>query len=188
MNQNQVAQIKAQLSVKDGNVTTTSRDVAKFFAKKHHHVLRDIINLDCPPDFIESNFGFNEYKDSIGRKLRMYEMTRDGFTLLAMGFTGQKAMQFKIAYIEAFNSMEKALTGDVVRIKAELLRSNPMWRKIKRYKEIGLNNTEIGKLINRDKATVRLHLRRMESCGLIERPRNLRQMQLCIGHLKAGAI
>ena len=59
--------------------------------------------------FTKLNFELSEYTDSIGRKLPAYNITRDGFTLLAMGFTGQKALQFKLAYIEAFNKMEQQI-------------------------------------------------------------------------------
>lgn len=94
-----------------GTPMASSLDVAKVFGKEHKNVLRDIENLfeDIPQDFTELNFEPSNYKDSTGRELPMYNLTRDAFTLLAMGFTGKKAMQFKIAYIEAFNAMEKAL-------------------------------------------------------------------------------
>ncbi len=64
--------------------------VAKFFEKKHSHVLRDIENLDCSDDFRQSNFGLTSYKDSQGKKQPRYAMTRDGFTFLAMGYRGEK--------------------------------------------------------------------------------------------------
>lgn len=67
-----------------GKVVTTSRDVAAYFGKEHARVLRDIKELDCSKEFIDGNFAVNEYKDSIGRTLPMYEMTRDGFTTLTL--------------------------------------------------------------------------------------------------------
>jgi phage regulator Rha-like protein len=54
-------------------------------------------------------FIVDEYRDSSGKLNRQYLLTRDGFTLLVMGFTGQKALQWKLKYIEAFNAMEKTL-------------------------------------------------------------------------------
>ncbi|MBR2912506.1 MAG: Rha family transcriptional regulator [Oscillospiraceae bacterium] len=88
-----------------------SRYVAQFFEKRHDHVLRDIAKITAPKsglsdEFREMNFMLSSYMDSTGRKLRCYLMTRDGFTLLAMGYTGQKAMQFKELYIRRFNEME----------------------------------------------------------------------------------
>lgn len=65
--------------------------VAEKFGKEHKNVLRDIQNLECSQEFTKLNFELSNYKDSTGRKLPMYEMTRDGFTFLAMGFTGKEA-------------------------------------------------------------------------------------------------
>ena len=97
------------LTVIDGTVKTTSLNIAENFQKEHSKVLRAIKTLECPEDFIQANFGLNKYTDSIGRKLPMYELTRDGFTILAMGFTGKKAMEWKVRYINGFNLMEKRL-------------------------------------------------------------------------------
>ena len=88
-----------------------SRYVAQFFEKRHDHVLRDIAKITAPKsglseEFRKANFTLSSYEDSTGRKLRCYLLTRDGFTLLAMGYTGQKAMQFKELYIRRFNEME----------------------------------------------------------------------------------
>ena len=86
--------------------------VAEFFEKRHDHVIRDIRKITDPKsglseNFIQSNFNADSYKDSTGRKLPCYCMTRDGFTMLVMGYTGQKAMKFKELYIKRFNEMEQ---------------------------------------------------------------------------------
>lgn len=88
---------------------TTSLKIAEKFGKEHAHVLRDIRDLECSDKFRESNFGFSSYKSSQGKTLPMYEVTRDGFTILAMGYTGKEAMKFKEDYINAFNAMENEL-------------------------------------------------------------------------------
>ena len=85
--------------------------VAEFFDKQHKHVLRDIARITEPKsglseNFINTNFKSDSYKDSTGRKLPCYFMTRDGFTMLVMGYSGQKAMKFKELYIRRFNEME----------------------------------------------------------------------------------
>ncbi len=85
--------------------------VAEFFEKRHDHVIRDIRKITAPKsglsdNFIHSNFKADSYKDSTGRKLPYYFMTRDGFTMLVMGYSGQKAMKFKELYIRRFNEME----------------------------------------------------------------------------------
>ena len=74
---------------------TTSLIVAEKFHKNHYHVLRDIENLDCSISFAKSNFGFSTYKDSTGRKLPMYLLTKDGFMFLVMGYRGKKAAEIK---------------------------------------------------------------------------------------------
>ena len=80
-----------------------SRSVAAFFEKEHFHVLRDIARITdtksgLSKEFIDSNFVADKYKDSTGRKLPCYQMTRDGFTILVMGYTGEKAMRFNRSY------------------------------------------------------------------------------------------
>lgn len=89
----------------------SSVDVARRFNKKHRHILRDINYLKdiLPLEFTESNFGLSEYTDPTGRRLPAYLLTRDAFTLLAMGFTGTAAVRWKLRYLEAFNAMENRL-------------------------------------------------------------------------------
>ena len=97
--------------VQDGGrrAVVSSRDVARVFEKEHRRVMQRIRELGCSEDFAAHNFVLGSYKDSQNQERPEYIMTRDGFVLLAMGFTGEKAMQFKEAYIAAFNAMEKAL-------------------------------------------------------------------------------
>lgn len=92
----------------------TSLDVAETFGKRHDHVLRDIKELGCSEEFRLPNFGETYYEDSQGRKQPMAIMTRDGFTILVMGYTGGLAMKFKEAYIKQFNAMEAALQGKLI--------------------------------------------------------------------------
>lgn len=95
--------------VRNGTAYASSRDVAGFFGKRHDHVLRDIKALIENAPTTAPNFGASSYTDSTGRTLPAYEMTRDGFTLLAMGFNGKTALAFKVRYVEAFNRMEAQL-------------------------------------------------------------------------------
>lgn len=99
--------IEKTIKIKNQQARVSSRDVAKIFEKTHNKVLRDIRELNVPEDFNVSNFGQVEYKDKKGEKRPEYLITRDGFTVLVMGYTGEKAMKFKLAYIEAFNKMEQ---------------------------------------------------------------------------------
>ena len=116
---------------KDGVAVVSSRVVAYDFDKRHDHVLRDINNI------IESNttqnwgllFIESQYKASNGKMNKEYLLTRDGFSLLVMGFTGKEALQWKLQYIEAFNKMEEQI------------------------KQMNLNKKQIGELfraLNRD--------------------------------------
>ncbi|ELC9000043.1 Rha family transcriptional regulator [Salmonella enterica] len=95
--------------IHDGKAVTTSKAVGEFFRKLHKNVIRAIESLECSPEFTRLNFELSEYTDSTGRKLPMYEMTKDGFVFLVMGFTGKKAAAFKEAYIAEFNRMEAEL-------------------------------------------------------------------------------
>lgn len=102
----------------NNQATTTSTAVAEYFGKNHRHVLRAIDNLiaEMPEETHQRNFGQMFRKVEIGqgamREFREFTLTRDGFALLAMGFTGKEAMQWKIAYLEAFNKMEAALKAE----------------------------------------------------------------------------
>lgn len=98
---------------KEEVTVVTSLDVAETFGKEHARVLRDIRELYCSEEFRHGNFAESYYVNAQNKKQPMYYITRDGFTLLAMGYTGEKAMQFKEAYIKQFNAMEKALIGKI---------------------------------------------------------------------------
>ena len=104
------------ISDHNGEPVVSSRDVAKHFDKSHKHVIRDIENIKAQiwaltpePLFFEAT-----YQSGTGKHYKCYEMTKDGFMLLAMGFSGQKALAWKLKYIKAFNEMQekiKALTN-----------------------------------------------------------------------------
>ncbi|HFF9404076.1 TPA: Rha family transcriptional regulator [Escherichia coli] len=97
------------VTIKNGRAVTTSIAIAEFFSKRHERVLDKIRNLDCSAKFTEHNFVLSEYTDSTGRKLPMYQITKNGFVFLVMGFTGKKAAAFKEAYIAEFDRMEAEL-------------------------------------------------------------------------------
>lgn len=118
---------EVKFSANENKTFCTSLDIARVFGKRHDHVLRDIENL--LKDLREIG-AFNELLNFgevvriskttnpksgklVNRKMPMYKITRDGFSLLAMGFTGKKALQWKIAFIDAFNTMEKLLQKEI---------------------------------------------------------------------------
>lgn len=95
----------------NGIPTVASLGVAEHFEKPHADVLKSVRKIisECPADFGQGNFSLSSYASEQSKNLPMYYLSRDGFTLLAMGFAGKKALAWKIRYIEAFNAMEKAL-------------------------------------------------------------------------------
>ena len=118
----------------NGQALTNSLLVAEKFGKEHRNVLdaiRKLIttaeNSAVLPMFVESQFINGQNKEQ-----PMFVMTRDGFTLLAMGFTGKKALQFKLDFINAFNTMEKQLrqssgTNVLEEIERRLLQASRSW-------------------------------------------------------------
>lgn len=93
----------------DKQVVTTSLKVAEIFEKEHRVVMKSIRNLTAQNYAVKKMFVEDSYLNSRNQQQPMYYMNRDGFTLLAMGFTGSKAMEFKLKYIDAFNKMEKQI-------------------------------------------------------------------------------
>ncbi len=100
------------LTNRAGRDITTSLIVAEVFGKRHDHVLRDIENLSCSQEFNALNFGEIKYVDSRGREQKAYEMTKDGFSFLVMGYTGDKAGEFKERFINEFNKRDALLKND----------------------------------------------------------------------------
>ncbi|EHV2922745.1 ORF6C domain-containing protein [Enterococcus faecalis] len=99
------------VTMKDRQAVTSSLQVAEVFCKEHKVVLKAIDELK---EGVAQNYADLFYEDTYihpqnKQSYRQVVMNRDGFTLLAMGFTGQKALQFKLKYIEAFNQMEKEI-------------------------------------------------------------------------------
>lgn len=106
---NALIQIDDAVFIQDQQVKTTSLKVADIFNKQHKDVLRKLESLECSSDFNERNFTLVEYKDAKGENRPMYEMTKDGFMFLVMGFTGAAAAKIKEAYINTFNQMAAML-------------------------------------------------------------------------------
>ena len=95
--------------IQNNQAVTSSRKVAEKFEKEHRHVLRDIDSLkEDVPNFGQM-FYEDEIPDSYGRPQRAYYINKKGFQLLAMGFTGSKAIKWKLEYIDTFEAMDKML-------------------------------------------------------------------------------
>ncbi len=98
-----------EITITNGRVVTTSIAIAEFFDKRHDDVLKKIRLMDCSTEFNARNFADVTYTDAKGEQRPMYQITKNGFVFLVMGFTGKKAAAFKEAYIAEFDRMEKQL-------------------------------------------------------------------------------
>lgn len=107
------------LSTQNGEPVASSRQIAENFGKEHKHVLDVVKNLVAENSAAKSMFYETTFENR-GKQYPMYLMTRDGFTLLAMGFTGKAALEWKLKYIAAFNAMEKELAAKPLS-RAELM-------------------------------------------------------------------
>ncbi|MFS1538865.1 MAG: Rha family transcriptional regulator [Candidatus Phlomobacter fragariae] len=104
----QLSIITPKVTINKNKAVTTSKDVADYFGKEHQKVVLKISNLDCSERFLTSNFWWVKFEHK-GNTYDAYEMTKDGFVFLVMGFTGKKAAQFKEDYITEFNRVEAQL-------------------------------------------------------------------------------
>ena len=130
---------------KNEQIVTDSRNVAEVFGKRHDHVLRSIESLKRDvPNFGEMFFE-TTMPDSYGREQRVFLMNRDGFTLLAMGFTGSNAIQWKVKYIEAFNFMKKKLESP------EFIMARALKLADKEIKSLQVENKALTEKIEADK-------------------------------------
>lgn len=108
---NMPADLNNAVFIQDQQIKTDSLKVADAFGKRHGDIIRAIKSIDCSLEFSQRNFALAEYLDEQGKTRPMYEMTKDGFIFLVMGFTGAKAAQVKEAYILAFNQMADILSN-----------------------------------------------------------------------------
>lgn len=109
------------LSTQNGEPVASSRQIAENFGKEHKNVLQTIDNMTAENSALLQMFHLSEYTTSQNKKLPMYLMNRDGFSLLVMGFTGKAALEWKLKYIQAFNAMEKKLAQRPQLSRSELM-------------------------------------------------------------------
>ncbi|MEQ9910996.1 Rha family transcriptional regulator [Pectobacterium polaris] len=102
---------REMVQAKNGEVVTTSRKIAEYFGKRHGDVLRKIeqVKSDCSTEFSQRNFASADYIDEQGKLRPMYSLTKDGWIMVVMGFTGKAASAIKESYISAFNWMAEQL-------------------------------------------------------------------------------
>jgi Rha family phage regulatory protein len=108
----------------DGEVAlVNSRDVAEAFEKQHQHVLRDVDAVLTRPDLDALWFRATDYLDAKGENRRSFDMTKQGFAVLVNGWTGDRAMTFRIRYVKAFDAMEVAISSSTPATHADLIQS-----------------------------------------------------------------
>lgn len=149
----------------------TTLEISNHFGKRHDDVLKAIKNLECSQEFSRRNFAGTSYNDSQNKPRPMYEITRDGFTFLCMGFTGPQAAVWKERYIEAFDQMEDALRGNYPAQQQQL----GLAREIGQLRDmLNTQQTMILSLFERLDASRRGHLRaQIRLTGVLERESRL---------------
>lgn len=140
--------VNVAFEVVNDEVFATSLQIAEVFEKNHPEILRLIRSLPVD-DFMAQNFKESSYLNKQNRKQPCYNLTRDGFSLLVMGFTGEKAYKWKVEFIKAFNMMEAGLKRQSVSryinqingYKSQIAQHNEQIAKLKR--ELVISRPEI---------------------------------------------
>ncbi len=156
-----------------------SVELAQHFGLKHKNVLQDIKNLTAklPESFNGLNFQPVAYRDEKGEQRPCYLLTRDAFTLLVMGWSSQRAMEWKLKYINAFNALERAAlenarTAALAEGARAALTLSPdrlqALARVVRYRGMGLTLPEIAKLVDMGRSSVSHALRQARALGLGE--------------------
>lgn len=146
--------MKQLVVINNNQIVVSSKDIAEHFCKEHKVVLRAIreilLEQNCANEFFhKESYSYN------GRRLPMYLMNRDGFSLLAMGFTGKKALQWKLKYIEAFNEMEETLKQGYLEEPV-----NPSELHCKTYKGVPVITIgDFAEIVKRNRTSILWHLK-----------------------------
>ncbi len=149
----------------NGNDVTTSLIVAEVFGKEHSKVMRDIENLSCSESFRVANFGYTPYTHpQNGQVYHYYEMTKDGFSFLVMGYTGTKAGEFKERFINEFNKREAMLKND----DYILMRSQQILQKRLEASEQKIKQLEAE--TEQQQATIELQEKEIKQAGRFLKP------------------
>lgn len=154
-----------------GHPVTTSPAIAERFGKIHRNAMRDIEKLLAAmpdPEFSRLNFERSNFTNTRGKTYPAYRLTKNGFALLAMGFTGAEALAWKIAFLQAFDSLEAELAARVEREAGALRHLRPHWPAIAAGTEAGLRRVQICATTgHKSPATITANRRRMRAVGLL---------------------
>lgn len=161
-----------KLKQKDGKIVVSSRNIAEHFEKAPKHVNEAIRKLMVENSTVKNMFTESQYKSNRGRYETEFLVDRDGFSLLAMGFTGKKALEWKLKYINAFNAMEEKLkSSDLLseeeKLKLQLFSKDPMEVVSAHNKLIELATRPLAKTIAQQQPKVEYHDEVLRKDGLI---------------------
>ena len=128
----------------NGELMTTSKLVADYFGKAHRDVVRALDNIECSAEFRAANFAHSSYTSPQNKVLQCFNITKDGFYFLAMGFTGDKAAKFREGFIAEFKAMEKGLDNFDAKVTKLSLKG-------KGIEEMGKEWSRLGHSVNKQK-------------------------------------
>ena len=169
------------VEVKNNQIVTSSRQVAKSFGKRHKDVLRAVENIRAQNCALTSVMFYEDfYTAGTGKKYPMYLMNRDGFSLLVMGFTGQKAIEWKIKYIQAFNQMEQALK------ERQSAAPAPVLKRVTYKGQIMMQSVDLAQLTGLSNATLLTQAKKHKLCHILLNDDTLKVFKL-ENHLRTGA-
>lgn len=146
--------MKQLVVIQNNQIVVSSKDIADHFGKQHKDVLENIHNILAAENSATKFYQETTYQNR-GKDYKEYLMNRDGFSLLAMGFTGKKALQWKLKYIEAFNEMEETLKQGYLEEPV-----NQSELHCKTYKGVPVITLgDFAEIINRNRTSILWHLK-----------------------------
>lgn len=146
--------MKQLVVIQNNQIVVSSKDIADHFGKQHKDVLENIHNILAAENSATKFYQETTYQNR-GKDYKEYLMNRDGFSLLAMGFTGKKALQWKLKYIEAFNEMEETLKQGYLEEPV-----NPNELHCKTYKGVPVITIgDFAEIVKRNRTSILWHLK-----------------------------
>ena len=146
--------MKQLVVIQNNQIVVSSKDIADHFGKPHKDVLENIHNILAAENSATKFYQETTYQNR-GKDYKEYLMNRDGFSLLAMGFTGKKALQWKLKYIEAFNEMEETLKQGYLEEPV-----NPSQLYCKTYKGVPVITIgDFAEIVKRNRTSILWHLK-----------------------------
>lgn len=140
--------------INNNQIVVSSKDIAEHFGKQHKDVLENIHNILAAENSATKFYQETTHQNR-GKGYKAYLMNRDGFSLLAMGFTGKKALQWKLKYIEAFNEMEETLKQGYLEEPV-----NPNELHCKTYKGVPVITIgDFAEIVKRNRTSILWHLK-----------------------------